>query len=271
MTAKESFVFVSYSSRNEAIVRNVISRMEQASIPYWKAPEHIPAGSNYAREIPKAISECSVFLLLISEESEESIWVEKEVDCAINNRKDIVPLKLMAGEPGEVFRFYLNNVQTISYYENEKEALDLLVNRLCHLLGMEQAENKEQTTQPERKPRTKKKRRKDLTGMQLSCEYCGGVLSFLYRGTYQCKACGKLNYDDYQKVRNYLEVNGPKTIFEIEEATGISRRIIGEFLRDEMLEVPRHSSVTLHCQRCGAGIRTGTLCERCKGISIVIP
>ena len=268
MTSKEPFVFVSYSSRNEAIVRNVISRMEQTFIPYWKAPEHIPAGSNYAREIPKAISECSVFLLLISEESENSIWVEKEVDCAINNRKHIVPLKLMPGEPGEVFRFYLNNVQTIPYYENEKEALDLLVNRLWHLLGMEHAENKEKTAKPERKPCTKRKKLKDLTGKRLSCEYCGGELSFLYRGTYQCKSCGKLNYDDYQKVRNYLEENGPKTMVEIEEATGISSRIIGEFLRDEKLQVPRNSSVMLRCQRCGAGIRTGTFCERCKGIHI---
>ena len=119
---KES-VFISYSSKDSKIVEKIVAMLKEAGISYWKAPEMIPAGSNYAREIPRAIAQCQVFLLVISSYSQESIWVEKEIDCAINDRKTIVPLKLTEDDLSDMFRFYLNNVQTISYAESHDQAL----------------------------------------------------------------------------------------------------------------------------------------------------
>lgn len=59
-----------------------------------KAPDMIPVGSNYAREIPRAIRECDLFLLILSKESQESVWVEKEVDSAICYKKILFRLRL---------------------------------------------------------------------------------------------------------------------------------------------------------------------------------
>ena len=132
---KES-VFISYSSKDSKIVEKIVAMLKEAGISYWKAPEMIPAGSNYAREIPRAIAQCQVFLLVISSYSQESIWVEKEIDCAINDRKTIVPLKLTEDDLSDMFRFYLNNVQTISYAENPAEALRLTRERLNTLLSL---------------------------------------------------------------------------------------------------------------------------------------
>ena len=73
---------------------------------------------------------------MISSYSQESIWVEKEIDCAINDRKTIVPLKLTEDDLSDMFRFYLNNVQTISYAENPAEALRLTRERLNTLLSL---------------------------------------------------------------------------------------------------------------------------------------
>ena len=101
---KES-VFISYSSKDSKIVEKIVAMLKEAGISYWKAPEMIPAGSNYAREIPRAIAQCQVFLLVISSYSQESIWVEKEIDCAINDRKTIVPLKLTEDDLRDMFRF----------------------------------------------------------------------------------------------------------------------------------------------------------------------
>lgn len=126
-------VFISYSSQNSKEVAQVLAALHRAGISYWKAPEMIPAGSNYAREIPQAISACKVFLLVLSEQSQQSIWVEKELDCAINCRKPIVPLKIGAGKMSELFRFYLNNVQVIDYTVNREKALSHLTQRLATL------------------------------------------------------------------------------------------------------------------------------------------
>ena len=45
---KES-VFISYSSKDSKIVEKIVAMLKEAGISYWKAPEMIPAGSNYAQ------------------------------------------------------------------------------------------------------------------------------------------------------------------------------------------------------------------------------
>ncbi len=130
-------VFISYSSKDTEIVNEVVNMLETSGISYWKAPEMIPAGSNYAKEIPRVICECNIFLLIISEDSQRSIWVEKEIDFAINNRKVIVPLKLTEGKLTDMFSFYLNNIQMVNYNGNLKKTLRVLRTRIETLLSKE--------------------------------------------------------------------------------------------------------------------------------------
>ena len=76
--ATEKTVFISYSSKDGQFVQNLATCLKELNITYFKAPETIPVGSNYAREIPRAIKECGVFLLVLSKNSQDSIWVEKD-------------------------------------------------------------------------------------------------------------------------------------------------------------------------------------------------
>ena len=85
----DSYWFISHCSRDIEIVEQIVHILERCGISYWKAPEMIPPGSNYAREIPKALKNCSIFLFIVSRASQSSIWVEKEVDVAINCRKKL--------------------------------------------------------------------------------------------------------------------------------------------------------------------------------------
>jgi hypothetical protein len=234
-------------------------------IEYWKAPEMIPAGSNYAREIPKAIRECQVFLLVISPTSQQSIWVEKELDCAINLRKTIVPIQIKKGDLSDTFRFYLNNVQIIPYYEGKERALDKMCQRLQAMLIRTNPKNSEDHKSRMAELEKKQKMNALLPNPQpLFCKYCEGELQKVSRGTYKCTSCGELNYDYFQTVRNYLEKEGPKPVAVIARETGIPRRNIDLFLRDEMLEITAGSAMTLHCEVCGTPIRAGYLCENCK-------
>lgn len=128
-------VFVSYSSKDEAEVKKIVKVLADNNISYFKAPECIPPGSNYAREIPLAIKECGVFLLVVSQSSQDSVWVEKEIDCAINNRRIILPIQISSAPFSDLFSFYLNNVQIIRYYENPTAALIQLHIRLDMILN----------------------------------------------------------------------------------------------------------------------------------------
>lgn len=291
-------VFISYSSKDTQTVKKITQILNDEGIQYWKAPEMIPAGSNYAREIPRAIEKCQVFLLLLSESSQDSIWVEKEIDCAINHRKTIVPLNLTGVPLSEMFRFYLNNVQTILYSENEEEATAQLLERLRGLIGTKQPESKDvhagraynnsfsaatsrmelpkETSVRPLEGRTVESSRMErhnalkLNKAPVRCERCGGALKQVSRGTYQCVDCGYEDYDSYQKVRNYLDREGPRSVTQIMRATGVPRGTIEYFLRDERLEIPLGSPILLVCSGCGAGIRTGELCEKCKSKNVKI-
>lgn len=291
-------VFISYSSKDTQIIKKILEKLKEAGIDYWKAPEMIPAGSNYAREIPRAIEKCGVFVLMISESSQDSIWVEKEIDCAINARKTIVPLNLTGVAMSEMFRFYLNNVQTIMYSENEEEAMEQFIGRLRGLVGSAVKEKpvreEKESHQPYSKSlsaaygrmelpqgRSASSRKQDshfstasersnalsLNQVPVACRCCGGKLSQVARGTYQCVDCGQEDYDSYQKVRNYLDKEGPRSVTQIMRATGVPRATIEYFFKDERLEIPAGSSIRVACEKCGAPIRTGTMCDRCKGLA----
>lgn len=292
--AEKKSVFISYSSKDRAFVDGVVDRLEEMGIYCWKAPGQIPAGSSYAREIPKAIRECEVFLLFLSARSQESIWVEKETDSAISERKNIIPLQLDDAPLNETFRFYLNNVQMIYYTQNPEMAMRELEEELKHLAkksdtpeaaadrdteagddadkktsqdGAAEAEKDEETGKSHmsfaRQPRDSNALR--INRIPLTCKKCGGKdLTNVSMGVYRCDACGTDNYDDYQTVRNYLDKVGMAPVLVIEKETGVPRRVINHFFRQEYLEIPKSSTIRVPCERCGAPIRTGTLCDTCK-------
>ncbi len=299
-------VFISYSSKDTQIIKKIIKQLTEAGIRYWKAPEMIPAGSNYAREIPRAIEKCGVFVLMISESSQDSIWVEKEIDCAINARKTIVPLNLTGAPMSEMFRFYLNNVQTIDYSVDEEAAMQQFLDRLKGLVDTADVNSEvktpaessvqERMSQPaysksfsaavkqmklpegrsgsSRKaeslfgtPAPERSNALNLNQIPVKCQCCGGQLRQIARGTYCCVDCGQEEYDSYQKVRNYLDKEGPRSVTQIMRATGVPRATIEYFLRDERLEIPLGDAVRLVCRGCGALIRTGVLCDKCKNDS----
>lgn len=249
--ANSKSVFISYSSRDGNVVNEVTRMLQQAGISYWKAPEMIPPGSNYAKEIPRAIRECTVFLLIISENSQSSIWVEKELDSAINNRKTVVTLWIDDTPMNDMFKFYLNNVQAIPCQTNRQEAYVRLRRRLERLVYSETSAAERSNTgsvmikgvadvsekqDTEEKERYNPYRRSDvfiLNKKPYRCRFCGSSIERVAQGTYRCTVCGKNTYDYYQTIRNYLAQAGAATAVAIARDTGIPRSTIEHFLRGD--------------------------------------
>ena len=157
---EQSTVFVSYSSKDLEIVNYIVSKLQNMKISYWKAPEMIPAGSSYAKEIPKAIQNCQIVLLILSDSSQESIWVENEIDSAICNRKVIIPFQIKEMELNDTFKFYLNNVQTVMYYQNNEEAFKMLRAKLSPINSDKELEVHNQNANKNSLPVVKDKSRR---------------------------------------------------------------------------------------------------------------
>lgn len=96
------------------------------------------------------------------------------------------------------------------------------------------------------------------------CKNCGGVLVFKGVGEYRCEDCGALDYDDYGKVRLYIEGHKGATAAQIESAIGVSQRSIRHMLKEGRLEVTKDSKTFLRCEVCGKSIRSGQYCPECE-------
>lgn len=96
------------------------------------------------------------------------------------------------------------------------------------------------------------------------CKECGGVMVYEGVGEYRCEDCSYLDYDDYGKVRLFIEKHRGATAVEIESYTGVSQRIIRKLLRDGRIEIAENSKTFLRCERCGKNIRSGQYCHECE-------
>ena len=133
--ADAGYVFISYSTADSAIANQTKLILETNGISCWMAPQSIPAGGDYGSEIPKAIAHCGAFLLMLSESSQKSPWVPKEVGLAISERKIVIPFHIDNAAIDKAFNFYLTNSQRIPAYNRMAEAYQELLKRLRHVLS----------------------------------------------------------------------------------------------------------------------------------------
>lgn len=242
-------VFISYSSKDNFYVDKIEEMLIDNNIPFWRASRHIPAGSSYAREIPKAIGLAAVFLLVISKNSQESMWVEKEIDSAVCQRKIVLPVCIDNMPLNETYRFYLNNVQIIPYREKFNLITQELRECLLRILSAEPA-GEDMIDMPSEvnvvrnrvesyrlREQEKKINALNMNKAPVFCDYCGGKVTRLGRGQYVCSSCGRENYDELTKVKNYIESHRCASMVEVHNDTGVSLATIKYFLSQDYLQV----------------------------------
>lgn len=98
----------------------------------------------------------------------------------------------------------------------------------------------------------------------MECPICGGIMEFKGVGEYKCQDCRKVEYDDYGKVRCYIEEHPGANAAQIEAATGVIQKNIRQLLREARIEIANGSSTFLRCEKCGTPIRSGILCGKCE-------
>lgn len=104
----------------------------------------------------------------------------------------------------------------------------------------------------------------ELYNRPMACERCGGIMIFKGVGEYQCEDCKAVAYDDYGKVRLFLEEHPGATASEAEMNTGVSQKSIRHMLKENKLEIAQDSAAFLRCEVCGINIRSGRFCAKCE-------
>lgn len=191
-------VFISYSTKDQAQAEAVRHVIEQNGITCWMAPRDIPGGSNYTKEIPSAIRGCQAFVLMLSQNAQNSHWVLKELDSAVNEGKIILPFQLEDITLTDEFNFLLTGAQRYDAYQKKSEALQLLISRLQAIIqtGPKAEEpaprEPEVRSEPEARPVFSFPEKKQAQAPVFSDDF----------GTAVCPACGSM---DVQRLKGKIK------------------------------------------------------------------
>lgn len=97
-----------------------------------------------------------------------------------------------------------------------------------------------------------------------NCKNCGRLYNYI-GGVYRlCPDCMKKLEEKFQEVKQYIEDNPRADMRDISEQCDVSTRQIEQWIREERLSFSEDSPIGIACEVCGATIRTGRYCEKCK-------
>jgi hypothetical protein len=135
-----SHVFVCFSSKDEAIAREVVAFLESKSIKCWISLRDVLPGQNYQEAIVEAIEAASGIVFLFSEWSSKSGEIRKELSIGGSINTPVFPLRLSPIAPTGALRYELATRQYIDIFPNRKAALAKLASTIKKGIDNPQAE-----------------------------------------------------------------------------------------------------------------------------------
>jgi len=106
-------VFLSYASHDTEIANTVCKELEGRGIRCWIAPRDVKPGAQYADAIVRAINECKVLLIVLSQNAVVSSHVGKEVERASSKHKQIIALRIDAAPLTPALEYFLSESQWV--------------------------------------------------------------------------------------------------------------------------------------------------------------
>ena len=86
-------IFISYSRKDRDYVRKLEDELRKRGFDPWM-DDRIDFGDRWWRTIDRYIRTCAAFVVVMTPGSEQSEWVEREVQLALRERKPVFPLLL---------------------------------------------------------------------------------------------------------------------------------------------------------------------------------
>ena len=130
---ENSFIFISYSSKDKNVADVLCHYLEERGIPCWIAPRDILPGQTWAGAIVQAIRDCAAMVLIYTIESNASSQVANEVDKAFSCAKTIIPFIVDATPMNEELGYYLSRKHWLIAYPDYKDKLKPLADNLIKL------------------------------------------------------------------------------------------------------------------------------------------
>jgi TIR domain-containing protein len=114
-------IFVSYSTHDIEQVELLRQQLNGTPIEVFIAEHSVYPSEDLSQTISEAIKDCDLFVVLWSENAQDSGWVSQEIGRAGALNKSILPLVLNEGLtlPG-----FISNLKYIPVYKDPKQAVE---------------------------------------------------------------------------------------------------------------------------------------------------
>lgn len=96
-----------------------------------------------------------------------------------------------------------------------------------------------------------------------NCRKCGRMFNYI-TGMPVCPTCREAMEAKFQEVKEYIREHKGAGINEVADACEIETAQITQWLREDRLELAADSAVMINCEKCGAPIRSGKYCDKCR-------
>ena len=96
-----------------------------------------------------------------------------------------------------------------------------------------------------------------------NCRQCKRLFNHVY-GPSICPACREEKEKKFQEVKKYIQDHRGATIHQVSEDCEVETNQINQWIREERLQFAEDSPIRVSCEKCGAMIRIGAYCDRCK-------
>jgi hypothetical protein len=88
-------VFLSHASHDHAAARRLREVLVAHGVPVWFSPHHIGGAQQWQDEIGKALARCAWFMVLLTPQAVQSMWVKRELNYVLREERfqeRIIPL-----------------------------------------------------------------------------------------------------------------------------------------------------------------------------------
>ena len=116
-----SDIFVSYASQDRDAAFRIVAFLEQNGIRCWVAPRDVPPGMEYGEAIIQGIAQSRALVLILSDQSNESQFVRKEVERAVSKTKPVLPVRIREVKPSGSLEFFISSSQWVDAWKSPME------------------------------------------------------------------------------------------------------------------------------------------------------
>ena len=139
--------FISYDSSYQSQADKLVNELEKKSLKCFIASRDIPGGKDYAHTVIKALKKSKHVILLYSKRADRSVYVRNEINAAVSNGMNIIPVRLEDIQYSDYMQMYIGIIQWIDSFQ---EITDNCIRKIIEIYNEHEKNNKNSNEEADR-------------------------------------------------------------------------------------------------------------------------